>query len=105
MESQWPGLWRKFFQNQAVAVGFPPKRGNGYGKVWKLGDASGDAKWTRTRNCLKSINQGDKIVVQLENHCVGRVGEVVRVDAGDDNWNPLVRPSKRLPIGEMGRRM
>jgi len=45
MEKQWPGLWRKDFQNQAVAVGIPAIRGNGYGKAWKLSDSSGDPKW------------------------------------------------------------
>jgi len=105
MEKQWPGLWRKFFQNQAVAVGFPPIRGNGYGKAWKLSDSAGDAKWSRVRNCFKNIKPGDKIVVQLENHCIGRIAEIVRVENSDKNWNPLVRPSKRLPIGEMGRRI
>ena len=44
-------------------------------------------------------------MVQLENHCIGRIAEIVRVENSDKNWNPLVRPSKRLPIGEMGRRI
>lgn len=105
MEKQWPGLWRKFFQNQAVAVGFPPIRGNRYGKAWKLHDSAGDAKWSRIRNCFNKITPGDKIVVQLENHCIGRIGEIVKLKIDDNHWQPLVRPSKRLPIGEMGRQI
>ncbi|HAF95928.1 MAG: hypothetical protein A2X34_03250 [Elusimicrobia bacterium GWC2_51_8] len=105
MESEWPGLWRRFFQNQAVAVGFPPKRRNGYKKAWKLNDAAGDAKWTHAQNCFKEIKPGDKIVVQLKDHCIGRIGEVVGLAIEDKDWNPLVRCSKRLPTGEMGRRI
>lgn len=105
MEKDWPGLWRRFFVNQAVAVGFPASRGNRYGVSWKLNRRSPDARWTRTRNCLKRISPGDLIVVQLENHRVGRIGEVVRLQIGDDEWAPLVPPSKQLPIGEMGRRI
>ena len=104
-DEEWPGLWRRFFLNQAVAVGFPAIRGNGYGVSWKLNGRSPDARWTRVRNCLKRIARGDRVVVQLEDHRIARIGEVVQLRVGDHEWDPLVPPSKQLRIGEMGRRI
>lgn len=105
MEDKYPGLWRRFFLNQVVAVGFPALRGNRYGRVWRLDGRSPEARWSRVRKCLKQIQPMDRIVVQLKDHRVARIGEVVRLQVGDDEWKPLVPKSKELSIGEMGRRI
>ncbi len=99
MENRWPGLWRRYFQHQAVAVGFPLEWG------YKLEGKSKRANWSRIRNALKSVQVGDKVVVQLNHNRVGRIGEIVRKEVGDREWNPLVPVSKQDSIGDMGRRL
>ncbi len=44
-------------------------------------------------------------MVQLKNHRVGRVGQVVSKQIEDDEWDPLVPPTKSDPDGHMGRRI
>lgn len=97
MGNHWPSLWRRYFQHQVAAVGFPPQWG------YRLEGKSKSAGWSRVRNALKAIQVGDKIVVQLNNSRIGRIGEVVRKEVGDKEWNPLVPVSRQEPVGEMGR--
>jgi hypothetical protein len=100
MEKEYPGLWQRWFKNQCVAVGWPAEWGfklNGGGKK-KRG-------WTVSRNALKRMQKEDWIVVQLKNHRVGRVGQVVGKKIEDGQWNPLVPRTKAEPVGEMGRRI
>jgi len=100
MEKEYPGLWQRCFKLQCVAVGFSPKRGNKmHGKI------KDNPGWTATRNALKEIQTGDWIMVQLKNHRVGRVGEVVSKDIEDSRWKPLVPGTKADPDGHMGRRI
>ena len=97
MENHWPSLWRRYFQHQVAAVGFPPQWG------YRLEGKSKGPGWSRVRNALKAIEVGDKIVVQLNNNRVGRIGEVVRKEVGDKEWKPLVPVSRQESVGEMGR--
>ncbi|HET6144279.1 MAG TPA: hypothetical protein VFE02_12295 [Candidatus Acidoferrales bacterium] len=100
MEKEYPGLWQRCFKHQCVAIGWPPKRGNEmHGKI------KNNRGWTATRNALKQIRVGDWIMVQLKNHRIGRVGQVVGKQIEDDQWNPLVPPTKAEPDGHMGRRI
>ena len=50
------------------------------------------------------MRAGDSILVQLPRNRVGRVGTITRALKGD-SWDPLVRPRKDLPYGEVGRRI
>lgn len=59
--------------------------------------------WTRARNALKRIKPGDLILVQLRNHRVARVAEVVRAEIWDNQWKPTVPPTKADPAGGKGR--
>jgi len=61
--------------------------------------------WKRARKALDRVEFGDKIVVQLQNHRLGRIGEVTGKAVEDGNWEPLVPRSKEEPDGEMGRRI
>ena len=92
-EKRYPGIWRKWFQEQCVAVGW----------------ASPSEPSTQVNNCLKSVHPGDQIVVQLVGgqfpHRVGRIGTVVEKRVRDDQWDETVAPSKRQPSGEHGRRI
>ena len=93
MENQWPGLWRRYYQHQVAAVGFPMEWG------YKLEGKSKSAGWSRVRNALKAVEIGDKVVVQLNHNRVGRIGEVIRKEVGDKEWTPLVPRSKQYPHG------
>ena len=99
MENEYPGLWQRWFKHQCVAVGNCAKWG------YRLNGDSQNRGWAVTRNKLKQVQEGDRIFVQLRNHRVGRVGEVVSKEIEDYQWNPLVPPSRAEPDGEMGRRI
>ncbi|MBI4244646.1 MAG: DUF91 domain-containing protein [Planctomycetes bacterium] len=104
MEERYPGLWFRWYQGQAVAVGWPPKFKKHAG--WSLnGKPKGRGGWKRARSAIKRVEIGDYVVVQLKNNRIGRIGEVFRKKIEDDEWNPLVPPSSDQPIGEQGRRI
>lgn len=100
MEDRYPGLWHSWYLRQVAAVGWPP--GWGYSLN---GKRSKELGWTIARNCLSGVTPGDKVVVALRDHRVGRVGQVVRLNVSDDEWNPTVPPGPGLPHGEQGRQM
>lgn len=81
-ELEHPGLWRKWWEEQCVAVGFAPQRG------YRLHEKSDNSGWNRARSCLKQIKAGDEVVVQLAKHRVARVGEVLEPKIEDDQWEP-----------------
>jgi hypothetical protein len=100
MEQKYPGLWQRWFKHQCVAVGWYAKWG------FRLdGKTKYDRGWAVTRNALKQIQKDDWIVVQLKNHRVGRIGQVVSKEIEDDQWSPLVPPTRVDRDGEMGRRI
>jgi hypothetical protein len=47
---------------------------------------------------------GDWVLVALQSHRVGRLGQVTGNAIQVYKWNPLVQPSRDYPCGEMGRR-
>ncbi|OHB75178.1 MAG: hypothetical protein A2Z34_01595 [Planctomycetes bacterium RBG_16_59_8] len=97
LEDKWPGLWRRCFQHQAASVGWPADWGY---------HLDGKSKpWSKARNALNAIQVGDKLVVQLRHHRIGRIGEITGLKVQDNQWDPLVPRSKEEPIGEMGRRI
>ena len=100
MEDRYPGMWQRWFKHQCVGVGWMSNWG------YKLrGPTEGGRGWSRARRHLEEIQPGDHIVVSLKSHRIGRIGEVVRKEIEDDQWAPLVPPSRDLPDGEMGRRI
>jgi hypothetical protein len=48
---------------------------------------------------------GDHVVVALQGHRVGRLGQITAMHAADGEWDPLVPRSRHLQDGEMGRRI
>jgi hypothetical protein len=100
MEKEYPGLWQRWFKHQCVAVGWRP--GLGY-KLY--GDTRIGNGWSVARKRLKEIKEGDWILVQLKNHRVGRIGQVVKKEIADNEWNPLVPRSRSEKQGHMGRRI
>ena len=97
-EKRYPGLWRKWYEEQCVAVGWAPK-------WFKLEGKSPKHSWSVARNCIEKVQAGDQVVVQMANHRVGRIGTVVESRVGDDQWDPTVPPSVAQPEGEHGSRI
>ncbi len=98
MEDKYPGLLHTWFTEQVVAVGWPPPK-------WGLKTPTKDSAWKKARNCLIKIKRDDRVVVQLRNWRVGRIGTVLQSRIADDHWKPTVPPHQKLPFGEMGRRI
>jgi hypothetical protein len=98
-DSKFPGLWPRWFKNQCAAVSWNPNDG------WTMEGKARKPDWTMARKYLARIEPGDMLVVQLKENRVGRVGEVVRKEVDDDQWNPTVPPSKERPSGRLGRRI
>jgi hypothetical protein len=99
MEDKYPGLWHTWFKEQVVAVGWPPPR-------WKLESQSKHkrAAWNLARRSLLRMMSGDRIVVQLKDWRIGRIGTVLELKIEDEEWNPTV-PAQGGDCGEQGRRI
>jgi hypothetical protein len=99
-ESNHPGMWQRWFRNQCVSVGWYSKWG-----YYLTGKTKVYGGWNRVRKVLQEIQIGDYIVVALERHCVGRLGQVTGKAIDDTDWDPLVPPTRDEPDGGMGRRI
>jgi hypothetical protein len=97
MENDYPGLWHSWFREQIVAVGWPPPK---YG----LHAPHAAHDWSLARRYLRQMSEGDKVIVQLKNWRVGRIGMVLGKQIEDAEWNPSV-PKQGGDSGEMGRRV
>jgi hypothetical protein len=97
MEDEYPGLWHTWFREQVVAVGWPP---DDYG----LSTTTKVRAWSDARRYLMQIKPNDKVIVQLKNWRVGRIGTVLSKQIEDSEWNPSV-PPQAGDLGEMGRRL
>jgi Endonuclease NucS len=97
MENEYPGLWHTWFKEQIVAVGWPPDN-------FGLRTETKERSWSAARRYLIQIDPGDKVVVQLKNWRVGRIGTVLSKQIEDNEWNPSVPPQSG-DLGEMGRRV
>jgi hypothetical protein len=94
-----PGLWKRWFLNQCVAVGWPPPR-------WSYRDGGEEpGNWRHVRNCLAKMRPGDDVVVHLRGHRIGRIGTIVGKRVEDAEWAHLVPPDEDHPNGEVGRRV
>lgn len=99
-EDLYPGMWQRWFKNQCAAVGWAGKWG------YKLnGPTQGGRGWSAARNALNEMALGDLVVVVLQGHRIGRLGEVTGKAIEDTQWEPLVPPGPQLADGEMGRRI
>lgn len=99
-EDIYPGMWHRWFKNQCVAVG--------WGSYWgcKLnGKTKGGRGWSTARNAIKDMKIGDLVVVALQGHRIGRLGEITGKLIEDSQWDPLVPPGPKIKYGEMGRRI
>ena len=94
-------MWRRWFINQCVAVGWPKERG------YKLnGKSKGSSKgWSTARNAIKEMAIGDLVLVTLKGHRIGKIGEIVGKRIEDNQWDPLVPSGPQIPYGDKGRRI
>ncbi len=97
-EDWYHGMWRRWYKNQCVAVGYPPYCG------YHLEGDGPNSGWSYTRNRLMEMEIDDDIVVALPYNRVGRIGKITRMNFGDNDWDPLVPPGPGYG-GEMGRRV
>ena len=93
-------MWQRWFKSQCVAVGWKATWGYPLREAYESRDG-----WSRARAALTRVEIGHKVVVQLQNHRFGRVGEVTGLAVEDGLWNPLVPRTVHDPDGEMGRRI
>lgn len=98
MEGTYPGLWQTWFLQQTVAVGWPPPK-------WKIDKPTKDSSWSKARNAIQQMQAGDKVVVQLSDYRIGRIGTIIEARVSDSDWSPTVPIDKKNPYGEMGRRI
>lgn len=112
MEDSFPGMWQRWFVNQCAAVGWAGKwgyhlRGERAMVGWATRWESKHGGWPRVRGLIEEIQPGDHVVVSLRGHRIGRIGEVTGKAIEDDDWDPLVPPSKDKDnsIGQIGRRI
>lgn len=99
-EDKFPGIWRHWYRQQCVAVGWPPASGFTLG-----GKSSGSTGWNIARRPIQRMAVGDSIVVSFNGHRVGRIGTITAFRVEDKDWNPLVPSRPGLSHGELGRRI
>lgn len=94
-----PGLWKRWFLNQCVAVGWPIP--------WFSyeDDRHETSAWRYVKRRLREIEPGDHVVVHLRGHCIGRIGFIVGKRVADAQWDPLDPRSREERNGEVGRRL
>jgi hypothetical protein len=103
-----PGQWQSWYRNQCCAVGWHPSgwkdvRGDGWS--FDPGVRSDSKAWSAARNAMHGMRARDMVVAMLPGGRVGRIGEIIRVEADDEQWDPIVPPSSKIPFGENGRRI
>lgn len=102
MEDEYPGMWKRWFKEQCVAVRWASQLG--YPLDGAI-DGDNPKSWRTARNAIKNMAIGDYVVVGLSNNRVGRIGEITGKAIGDEEWSPFVPRSREMPDGEMGRRI
>ncbi|HEY0308776.1 MAG TPA: hypothetical protein VGB94_11500, partial [Acidobacteriaceae bacterium] len=98
MENHYPGLWQTWFLEQCAAIGWPPVE-------WPIDAPTDSSAWKAARKAVRQIKVKDRIIVQLQDHHIGRIGTVVAVRIEDAEWKSTVPKNKKLRQGEMGRRI
>ena len=99
--NDYPGQWQAWFREQVCAVGWPSEAGY----LLDIKQPARSQAWSTARNALKEMQIGHRIVAMLPGGRVGRMGEIVRLEVEDHQWDPIVRPGPELPHGENGRRI
>ena len=100
-EHRYPGLWQRWFRSQSVALGWAPVDGyhiDGSG-VKSLG-------WTIARNAMARIKPaGRPHLCNSSEAGSPKLGTVTDLAVQDDEWNPLIPPTRTNRSGDQGRRI
>lgn len=101
-----PGQWHRWYREQCCAFGWPPVHWNGRKNPGGFtADDPGERDFATAVRHSRRMRPGDWIVATLTGNRVGRLGRVFDVKVDDQDWNPVVVPNRRHPIGENGRRI
>lgn len=101
-----PGQWQLWFRHQCCAVGWPPPRWHGRTEDgWEFDKAQGEQDWVTACRALMRMKPMDWIIATLPGNRVGRLGQVVKLQVQDDEWNPIIHSSQASPFGDIGRRI
>src|SRR5271166_3615926 len=95
------GVWARWYKDNCVAVGWPPPE-------WTFEGGTESNGWEWTRDRLKQVKIGDKIVPFLLRWRIGPVGTVTGLQIADSEWNPTVEQGKYADNPdepELGRRI
>jgi hypothetical protein len=82
-ENAAPGLWRTWFNESCVAIGWPPSRHHVQGPIAK-------SSWRKARERALRVKRGDIVIPYLLPNRFGIPGKVVEVAIRDEQWNPTV---------------
>lgn len=95
------GLWRVWYREKCVAIGWPPSSYHPDGPT----DSTG---WRWARECLRKMEPGDTVIPYLQQWRVGPVGIIRKVHLADEERNPTV-PKGAYALNpdepELGRRI
>ncbi len=110
---QHPGQWQYWFREQCCAVGWRPPQwrtpdgrnlddGGGHELI---GNRGVDHGWAVARKALQRMRRNDWIIASLPGWRTGRIGKIVEIAVRDEEWDPIIRPTRERPYGENGRRI
>ena len=95
------GLWRIWYRENCVAIGWPPSSYHPDGPTDRVG-------WRSARECLRKMEPGDTVIPYLQKWRVGPFGVIRTVHLADEEWNPTV-PEGAYALNpdepELGRRI
>jgi len=95
------GVWARWYQDNCVAVGWGPPDNT-------LEGPTDSAGWAWSRDRLKEMQVGDKVLPFLLKWRIGPVGTIKALKTTDAEWNPTVKAGEyaRNPDApDLGRRV
>ena len=96
-------LYKCWFKEELVTIGWPP--GHGFSLSGPPSVKERRA-WSRIRNCLLEMKEGDYVISALRDSRIGRIGKITSIKINDHEWAPKVPINERieeLRYGEQGR--
>jgi hypothetical protein len=97
-------LWRRWYMQSCVAVGFSPPDSTLDGPIprggWKY------KGWANARNRLKEMEIGDEVIPFPKRRRIGPVGTITDIKISDREWDPIYRADESLTgRASFGRRI
>ena len=83
-------VWRRWYRERIVAVGFPPTKHCEKEPGYSLINDPPSLNWDVNRRCLLDMKVGDKILPFLLERRIGPVGTIRALRVSDGEWSPTV---------------